>query len=166
MEISVNLTPADWRAYVRHLSTSAMASMRRPWWTWPLVILAYFLITYVYLKAYGHIDWPTFGYAVALGVALRIEARQHNARLAGVLAPSDGGMLAGQIKYSITPEAVELEGVHFSSLLDWAGIRNVVNTGEHIALVMDNTAAWLIPVRDLADPEETLDRIKAMRPGS
>ena len=152
-------TPADIQAFQRFAVSSVRgftgkASLGLSWRSIVLgipvgiaVIIAGNLLRFTF-------DFPTAVVCAAIYFSFWGYARW---RFARALPPAERGSLLGPRQTSLDEDGVREESPNHKHQSHWRGILSVEETGEHVFLMIDSIAGYIVPKRAFPDSERLRD---------
>jgi hypothetical protein len=148
--VESELTLADWTAWVKAWSQRAQARIGRA-----RLALATALPLVAGLAL--SIAWSGRGFPLALlsfgaGVgAYLVGATQVQRLFHRVSQPGTTGWFLGPVRMELSSEGIRTIRAHADATTRWPAIVDVTRTGTHAFLWVDALAAFILPLRDLAD---------------
>lgn len=148
MRIEVEHTLADWRAYLRFVTQNTAAQRRRLW----LVIVVVAVATALLLSALDWIPgWRFDGWSALLAIGFVVTMILIMARLNRRLSGVPQSWLGPQV-YELREDGIHCETRSGRTFVRWSALREVVETPDHLFLMLDEVAALIVPTRGLAVP--------------
>lgn len=153
IHVQFETTAADWRAFQRYAVAAVRgftgkASLGLSWRPMVLGIpVGILLVVGAQLLAFRfHI--PTAAVIVCTFVLFWGFFRW---RFAGALTPASGGALIGPRHISLDENGVAEESTNHRHQSTWSGVISVGETGEHVFLMVDRLAGYIVPKRAFRD---------------
>jgi hypothetical protein len=120
------------------------------------------------------LSWRSIAFAIPFGIALAIGGRFVGFRfhyptavmvvvivllfwgyfrwkIASAFTPTAGGAIIGPRRISLDEHAVTEESANHKHETRWAGVTSVEETGEHVFLMVDRFAGYIVPKRAFPD---------------
>ncbi len=146
MRLEVEHTLADWQAYLR-FATQRTAAQRRQLW---LVIFSVALGSALLLSALAKGEgwrFDAWSALIAIGFVMTmiLVMTRLNRRLAGV--PHSW---LGPQAYELYEDGIHCETASGRSFVRWQAVRDIVETPDHLFIMLDEIVALIVPTRGLS----------------
>ncbi len=150
MRVIVDLQLADFEALTKHVLAKPDAGARNNFGTVPKIGLwVCIVVVLVVLLQLGVLSRPTLlvalGGIVVFGAIFWLFFRQALSRS----MPGDSGVILGSHTYEFTDDAIRDSSRNAESIVRWHAVRSIDETDDHIFVMVDRNAAFIVPKRDL-----------------
>lgn len=156
MQIEVDITLADYHAFVSEMRGASQALMRgRKRWTQLLPMAAFGVVVGLLWTAFSRtsdtgMNWGSFGLG-ALSMLILLVLVQRD--LWRNIAPLEDGSILGSHTFDFDEDGLRQCCEHCESVMRWAGVHELRETETHFFVMTDRIAGYVIPKRDLGGDE-------------
>jgi hypothetical protein len=153
VRVNVEITPADWVAFQRHAgaavsSFTGKAATGLSWRSIVLGIPAGVLFFFAVKALSFDFHTPT---AVLLLVVILLFWAFFRWQLATAFSPTLGGALVGHREITLDEDGIVEASANHTHQSRWAGVVAVDETSDHVFLMIDRFAGYIVPKRAFQD---------------
>ena len=173
MELTFALEPDDYRIFCRRIANRGRNPAPKYKYAGKFVAFIIWVmlgVFFAYLfremrttdKTILEVFGPTIAVIFILGILVKIYIGIYQRRM----EPHKDGFILGEKTFRFSEAGIEEKAKHYSSLLSWEAVTDVINDPDYIYLFLDVSAAHIIPKRVFDSKEAAntfFERIESFR---
>lgn len=166
MNVTIKLELEDWRQFQSFLEKDLQKTVKSRWsslWFTFVFSVAMTLVLLLTLEAFGGIHWPTAGFVALLLASVIALHVAHLFRLKRAFAPSESGIFVGEHQFVFADDGINITGQGYENRLSWDRVQRIERSDGLIMIFLDTAFAYVIPVRNLDDPDRLYDCLLSYR---